>query len=158
MLCELCGKETKFLEKVNVEGVVMGVCEGCQRYGKPVDERPAPQGEQPVHSPRRIYREKDIYEKMDRVLISNWAQAIEKAREKKGMTREELGAAIGERTVTIANIENEELHPTDKMIKNLEKELDITLMEKLGKPVTTGGGPKKGITLGDFFQNDAEES
>ena len=157
MLCELCGKETKVLQKVNVEGVFMGVCDDCSMYGKPVDDPPVP-GSMPVRSPQRVYRERDIYEKMDKVLIPNWAEVIEKARKNKGLTREELGAAIGERTVTIANIENEELHPTDKMIKNLEKELGITLMEKIGKPVATGGGPKSGITLGDFLQNDTDES
>lgn len=135
----------------------MGVCDGCTMYGKPVDETPA-SGATAVQSPRRVYRQRDIYEKMDKVLVPNWAQVIEKARIDKGMTREQLGAAIGERTVTIANIENEELHPTDKMIKNLEKELNIQLMERVGKVETTGEGPKSKRTIGDFLQSDRDES
>lgn len=157
MLCELCGKDTKFLKKVVVEGLTMDVCEGCTSYGKPVTEAPTEEKPGPVQLPQRSYRERDIFENIDHVLIPDWAKAIREAREKKGMTREELGAAIGERTVTVANIENKELHPTDKMVAKLEKELDITLMEKITTPATRGReSGTGGITLGDIIKHDIE--
>ena len=74
---------------------------------------------------------------------------------KKGLTREELGFKIGERTVTIAKLENGDLRPSDQTTAKLEKELGIQLMEEV-KEIPTG--PQKGtqtaFTLGDFIKTD----
>ena len=74
---------------------------------------------------------------MEKELVSNWNHLIEQARKKKGLTREELGFKIGERTVTIAKLENGDLRPSDQTIAKLEKELGISLMEEI-KTVPTG--------------------
>lgn len=153
MLCELCGRETKKLTKVLLEGTTMEVCEGCAAYGKILTE---PKNKKtPVKSSPRRYKERDIFEGMDTVLVSNWAKKIKNTREKKGLTREQLGAAIGQRTITIAHIENGELHPTDEMARKIERELDIVLLEKImsaGQTTNTTSGVER--TIGDLLGHE----
>jgi len=90
---------------------------------------------------------------MEKELISNWSEVIKKARKKKGLSREDLGFKIGERTVTISKIENGNLRPPDKMIAKLEKELGISLLEEV-KKVSTDHHVRTGMTLGDFIKTE----
>lgn len=156
MECELCGNNCgERCKPAMVDGVKMMLCPGCFRHGKGVQEV---QGA-PVHVHqslvRRIRRsqEKDVYKGMDIELISNYAEIIRNARQKKGLTREQLGFNIGEPTNAIARIENGELRPSDKVAKKLEKELDISLFEEVKKVTSqqnTASSP--GLTLGDFIK------
>ena len=94
---------------------------------------------------------------MEKELVSDWAIRIKSGREKKGLSREELGFRIGERTVTIAKLENEDLRPSDKVIQKLEKELEITLMEQvrdLSSLEKHSMGSRSGLTLGDFIKEE----
>ena len=92
---------------------------------------------------------------MGKELVTNWNHLIEQARKKKGLTREELGFKIGERTVTIAKLENGDLRPSDQTITKLEKELGIQLMEEV-KDISAGSqkGAQAAFTLGDFIKTD----
>lgn len=153
MLCELCGRESKNLTKVLVEGTTMEVCEGCTTYGKILTE--PIKKKTPVTSAPRRYHERDIFEGMETFLVPNWAEKIKNTREKKGLTREQLGAAIGQRTITIAHIENGELHPTDEMARKIERELDIVLLEKItsaGQTTNTTKGVER--TIGDLLGHE----
>jgi len=92
---------------------------------------------------------------MVKELVSNWNHLIETARKKKGLTREELGFKIGERTVTIAKIENGDLRPSDQMITKLEKELGISLLEEVKEtPTVPQTRTQSKYTLGDFIKTD----
>lgn len=157
MLCELCGRETKKLTTVLVEGTTMEVCEGCAGYGKILTE--PVKKKTPVKSSPRKYQERDIFEGMDTVLVPNWAEKIKNTREKKGLTREQLGAAIGQRTITISHLENGELHPTDEMAKKIERELNIVLLEKITSTQkttnTTTGGER---TIGDLLGHENNQT
>jgi putative transcription factor len=141
-----------------VDGVKMMLCPGCMRHGKGIEV--SSESTTGVKKPilERIHRpkEKDVYKDMNRELISNWSKTIKNAREKKGLSREELGFRIGERTVTISKIENGDLRPSDKVAEKLEKELDITLFEEVKKVSTTLGGShsRQGLTLGDFIKRE----
>jgi putative transcription factor len=133
----------------------MMLCPQCGRHGE---------GRQPtnVSAPIRRFiqkrvkraQPKDIYQKMKKELISNYNEEIKTARKKKGLTREDLGFKIGERTVTISKIENGDLRPSDKTITKLEKELGITLLEEV-KTITPGHTKtESGMTLGDFIKTE----
>ena len=94
---------------------------------------------------------------MDKELVSGWNDLIKNARKKKGLSREELGFKIGERTVTISKIENGDLRPSDKMVEKLEKELEITLIEKVsGVSTIPHSSQSRGLTLGDFIKKEKE--
>lgn len=156
MQCELCGRDGECRPAI-VDGVRMMLCPGCMRHGQGVQSAPAPSVDSPQPLLGRIRRPKakDVYKDMNTELINDWNEVIKTARHKKGLSREELGFKIGERTVTIAKIENGDLRPSDKVVKKLEKELDITLIEEV-KSVSppSHGSHDRGLTLGDFIKTE----
>ncbi|MEF8878940.1 MAG: multiprotein bridging factor aMBF1 [Candidatus Thermoplasmatota archaeon] len=161
MQCELCGRECD-CRPASVDGVRMMLCPGCiKRHGKQVKEDlTKSSGEskpdfsrikkQPVY--RDVYKDKGL----EKDLVSDWNKRIMKARQKKSLSREELGFKVGERTTTIGKIENGDLRPSDETIKKLEKELDINLMEEVKEVSETpsADGSKRGLTLGDFIKEE----
>jgi uncharacterized protein (TIGR00270 family) len=156
MQCELCGNECFKCHPSIVDGVRMMLCPGCMKYGKGVNEKREniPNINKKLKTNIKRIKVKDVYVGMDRELVSNWAELIKKARIKKELTREELGFKIGERTVTIAKIENGDLRPPDKIAEKIEKELSISLFEKV-KEITTkiNMNNSSGLTLGDFIKS-----
>ena len=158
MQCELCGKECECRLGI-VDGVRMMLCPDCMKFGKSVDVSPrvSTVAKRPILERIRRPAEKDIYKGMDKELVSGWNELIKNARDKKGLTREELGFRIGERTVTISKIENGDLRPSDKMIEKLEKELGIKLVEAVANASTLPhGSHPAGLTLGDFIRKEDE--
>jgi len=157
MQCELCGRECSCRPAI-VDGVRMMVCPNCMKHGKEIAAEPRPLAERkPILSRIRRPKEKDVYKDMNKELVSNFKDMIKNARQKKGLSREELGFKIGERTVTISKIENGDLRPSDKVAVKLEKELDINLFEEVnGAPsyATGGSGSRSGLTLGDFIKKE----
>ena len=157
MQCELCGRECECIP-ATVDGVKMMLCPGCMRHGTVIKTSPATsvKADKPILERIKKPRVKDVYKDMDKELISGWNDVIRNARKKKGLSREELGFRIGERTVTISKIENGDLRPSDKMVKKLEKELNITLIENVSSApsVSTSTRSDKGLTLGDFIKRE----
>jgi len=162
MPCELCGRECKGGREAIIDGAKMFVCPDCIKYAEDRLQEEPVRISHPPQTQRFIVKktqklERDIFKEknMEKELVSNWSHLIEQARRKKNLTREELGFKIGERTVTIAKIENGALRPSDQIIVKLEKELGISLMEEI-KTVPTGTQtqPQGGYTLGDFIKPD----
>jgi putative transcription factor len=140
----------------------MYVCPECIKYSEgTVPPEPTRPGSPPQTSRILVSKtkqpERDIFKDkaMEKELVSNWNHRIEDARKKKGLTREELGFKIGERTVTIAKLEHGDLRPSDQMIAKLEKELNISLMEEVkAAPAGSQTRPHDGFTLGDFIKTE----
>jgi putative transcription factor len=161
MPCELCGRECKGGKEAIIDGAKMFVCPDCMKYAEgfvqPEPVRSSTPPPQQTLVKKTLNIERDIYKAkgMEKELVTNWNHVIEQARKKKGLTREELGFRIGERTVTIAKLENGDLRPSDQTITKLEKELGIQLMEDV-KEVTAASqrGNQAGFTLGDFIKTD----
>ena len=158
MECELCGRECECRPAI-IDNVHMMLCPGCMKYGKGVPTASAPTIIAKTPILERIHRpkEKDVYKDMTKELVPNYNILIKGGREKKGLSREELGFRIGERTVTISKIENGDLKPSDKIAKKLEKELDINLFEEIASPPSyalKGSGGSGGRTLGDFIKRE----
>ena len=157
MQCELCGRECD-CRPATVDGVRMMLCPGCMRHGQGVKvaEPSVAVTKTPVLERIRRPKEKDVYKDMNKELVSNFNKIIKNARVKKGLSREELGFKIGERTVTIAKIENGDLKPSDKVAGKLEKELAITLFEAVGDVSASSFSSHSGsgLTLGDFIKRE----
>lgn len=155
MQCELCGR-TCDCKAATVDGVMMMLCPNCIRHGEVIQTPKAPaKVQKPLLDRIKKPPVKDIYKDMNKELVTGWNELIKKAREKKGLTREELGFKIGERTVTIQKIENGDLRPSDKMIEKLEKELGIKLNEEVIEASASLVGSRSGnrLTLGDFLKS-----
>lgn len=162
MPCELCGRECKGGKEAIIDGAKMFVCPDCIKYAEDQIPEELVKPSHQLQTQRLIVKkthkpERDIFKEksMEKELVSNWNHLIEQARKKKNLTREDLGFKIGERTVTIAKLENGDLRPSDQTIAKLEKELGISLMEEI-KTVPTGTQTQvqSGYTLGDFIKTD----
>ena len=156
MSCELCGRENRGCRAALVDGVKMMLCPDCLRHhGGGIQESvlPSTNVERAVFQRTKKSTPKDIYKNMEKELVPNWSDVIKGARKKKGLTIEELGFKIEERTVTISKIENGDLRPSDQIVKKLEKELGISLLETV-KEVATVHHSSKGLTLGDFIRHE----
>lgn len=163
MPCELCGRECKGGREAIIDGAKIFVCPDCIKFAADQLQEEPVRTSQPLQTPPRFVVKKtqkpehDIFKdkRMEKELVSNWNHLIEQARKKKNLTREELGFKIGERTVTIAKLENGDLRPSDQTIKKLEKELGISLMEEIKTtPTGTQTQAPSGYTLGDFIKKD----
>jgi putative transcription factor len=163
MPCELCGRECKGCREAIIDGAKMYVCPECIKYSEgvvqtePVQPK-APSQPKRIMVPKTKKPERDIFKDkaMEKELVPDWNYRIEAARKKKGLTREELGFKIGERTVTIAKLEHGDLRPSDQMIAKLEKELGISLMEDVKAAMSPGTSirTRDGFTLGDFIKTE----
>ncbi len=152
MQCEICGADIKGNPiRVVVEGTTLDVCGRCARYGKTSDKwSPVSRKISPVEKvivtrkPRR-----DVFDKLEDVIIPDYALIIKKARESLGMTVEELASRIMEKSALLKKIEREELIPEDAVRRKLETALNIKLTEKVSSQDQRGGGFIRGTTLGD---------
>jgi len=157
MQCELCGRVCD-CRPATVDGVRMMLCPNCMRHGQvfKISAETSADVQKPILERIKKPKTKDVYKDMDKELVSGWNDLIKNARKKKGLSREELGFRIGERTVTIAKIENGDLRPSDKMVKKLEKELGITLVEEVTSvsSVSTGSRSDSRLTFGDFIKKE----
>lgn len=158
MQCELCGRDSgESCRPALIDGVKMYLCPSCIKHGQAIKETHGT----PTHVHKSLVkrtirrREKDVFEKMNIELVPDWAERIKKARKQKGLTREQLGFNIGQRTVTISKIENNELRPSDEVAKKLEKGLNITLFEEVKKSDgTTKTSFSSRLTLADFIKKE----
>lgn len=159
MQCELCGRECA-CKPASIENARMMLCPDCLKHGTEIKDDYKPSGNIQTSTSflGRIRKpaEKDVYKDMDKELVSGWNDIIKKAREKKGLSREELGFRIGERTVTIGKIENGDLRPSDTVVVKLEKELGINLIEEVKNVSNVSAGSRSGgnLTLGDFIKKE----
>jgi len=158
MQCELCGREITSPRYVIIDNVKMAVCQECAKYGKPVSPPPAERIRKVIVKKTRPRIDEEIFKSMKKVLVPDWAERIKEAREKKGLSREELGARIGEPTVAIAKMENRDLRPSDDTIRKLEKTLGITLFQELDEVhLAAKSRSASGLTLGDLIKIEKEE-
>ena len=166
MPCEMCGKSVPFTKSVMIDGAKLEVCPECARFGDDYKASLSPQssgqstgGSRTVIEQRLEKREKrmgtkDVYAQAKTVeVVENYGKVVRDAREAKGMDLDEFSKFISEKKGTIAKIEANRLIPDDKLVKKIEKALDIKLLETVlsGAGLSTGGNSSGKMTLGDFI-------
>ena len=98
---------------------------------------------------------KDVYRGAETVeLIDDYGGAIRKARLAKGMDLDQFAASILEKKGILAKVEANDLIPDDKLVKKLEKALDIKLTETVSSGGRIGGGQSAKMSLGDFIKKE----
>lgn len=161
--CEMCGK-TVGTRRYMVEGTVMNLGLECGKYGTPLDA-PAPVGSQAAMQQGLERREqrmtsRNVYDGGDQsVMVEDFGPRIHKAREAKGLSHEQLGNKVSARVPELKHIESGKLRPSDAVAKKLERELGITLYERVEGPAPVVSGAKKpaaggaGFTIGDILKD-----
>lgn len=150
--CERCGRKAR-LTLVKIDRAEMYVCPDCLKYGKRVEVKQDPPRVQATQkAPMRARPPKpDALSKREKELAEDYPKRIQRGRERIGLSREDLGKKINERVSVIAKLEHGQMHPSDKLIKKLEKALDIELMEVIEEFNYSSGAGSSGMTLADFI-------
>ena len=153
MQCEICGAEILGTpNRIVIDRSTMDVCKSCARFGKPEDKwTPVPRKVVPVERAFAVRRPQHRDEFKNLVeIIPEYGHVIREAREKLGLTPEELASAIKEKAALLKKIERQELVPEDDVRKKLEKELNIKLTDQPTEEMVKYHGGAKGLTLGDI--------
>ncbi|WP_457611856.1 multiprotein bridging factor aMBF1 [Methanocaldococcus sp.] len=158
-MCELCGKLTDKLFKVMVEGSEMYVCKECLKFGKSpksysrVKKKPVAKANNEIKNKvRRVRKRRDVFDNLP-TLREDYGDVIRKAREKLGLSIEELAEKLKMKATILHKFERYELEPSDEEIKKLEKFLKIKLTDSSEEfdyfNISTDNDS---FTLGDFIK------
>ncbi|MHA1713947.1 MAG: multiprotein bridging factor aMBF1 [Candidatus Ranarchaeia archaeon] len=143
MLCEVCGRPIRGRHfTVKIEGALMRVCSKCAKYGEPQASRETPakgafvSNKSASHglTHKGVYRHKTAH-KMRRTLpieelevVENFAEIMREQRLKRGMTQDEFGKYLLERSSLINKIESGKRVPPFDTIRKFEKKLGLKLL------------------------------
>ncbi|WP_423792777.1 multiprotein bridging factor aMBF1 [Methanocaldococcus indicus] len=155
--CELCGKLVDKLYKVSIEGVEMQVCKDCAKFGK------TPKTYSRIGKKKKLITSSTTYQKRKKPyrdlfdtlpdLREDYGDVIREAREKMGLSIEELAKKLKMKETVLRKFERYELEPNDKEIKILEKFLKIKLTaDKEDYDYYTSGGDEEYFTIGHFIK------
>ena len=148
MQCDLCGKEGNIV-RTNIEGVEMSVCPDCAKFGRVLE---------PLKKPTSIARHRPVRKipelEVTETVVSDFAQKIKSARERKGLKQEDFAKLLNEKASIIHKLETGSFIPPISLAKKLEKALGIKLVEQ-----TTEEAPQKpnrsvsgSMTIGDLIK------
>lgn len=121
--CSLCGKDFFRLNKAEIEGSILDVCDKCTRFGTKIEE---PISYQPL---KREFKFSQIIE--NTYAIQHYGQKILHARIAMGLTREDFARKIHEKESVIRRIEEEELEPDVKLLRKIQGFLRLKLVENI---------------------------
>lgn len=160
VICEICGFDTKHLKSIYVEGSYLIVCGNCAKFGEEfklrAEERRVqipPQIIERLAKRLRRQKSKDVFEQMPQEeLVADYPQRIQRARNARGWTQEELGKKLNEKKSIINKLETGDIRPDDSLILKLERVLEIKLREKVAPIILKKERPRTGLTIGDLIR------
>ena len=164
MICEMCGKDVPQTREAIVSGARIMVCPSCSKFGEMSgtagSSRPGAPVSQSVIDQRLERRErrmqsKDIYAGTTTIeIVDDYGGVIRRAREARGMDLKTFANEIQEKQGILAKVESNNLVPEDRLIKKIEKALDIKLTEAVQSGGTVGGSYSNSMTLGNFIKRE----
>lgn len=165
MRCEVCGRRIfGNPQRVVIEGAKLTVCNECAKHGTSTWEEPKPK----ILSPKlrampqvpKVQSRKPPEPTVDTgiELTENFATKIRQAREKLGLSHEDLGKKMSEKVSLLRKIETGKVKPDNVLATKLEHMLKIKLLVPASKEETpqakTPKPAAREITLGDLIQID----
>ena len=150
MHCEICGREIAWGYLVEIEGARLVACTDCTERGTVI--RKVREGHTRVREQRGGEASSEGKEV---ILVADYGRRIREARERAGMTVEDLAKKLRVPEGYLRRVEEGELTPTDDLARRLERLLKITLFEEVEEdggeyPLSEGSSP--GLTLGDVVR------
>lgn len=125
MECEVCGNKIQRIFITEIEEVVLRLCEECSKSGRVLNIVNVRSENKPKVKVEVLNYDEE-YE-----LVEEYGKLISEARNKAGLSIEDLASKIGEKSSVIRKIEREEIRPPDKIVEKIEKILKIKLREKV---------------------------
>ena len=153
--------------RVVIEGAKLTVCIECSKHGKATWEEPATPTVTlqrqaatsygtPIQGPIQI-RKKIIQAKVDtsQEIVEDYSEVIRQAREKLGLSHEDLGKKINEKESLLRKIETRKVAPNDQLVSKLEHALKIKLLVPVAEEkVPLPKAASHEFTLGDAMKFD----
>jgi putative transcription factor len=137
--CEVCGSPLRASpNRVEIDGAVMIVCNNCSKLGKPLGPAAPVHGRvNPVQNALRTmaYRPIDVEFEVD----PDYNTKIRQAREKLGLSQEQLGQLLNEKPSVIKMVESKKLKPDLTLTRKFMHQLKINLLVSLSE--LEGGRP-----------------
>lgn len=182
--CEMCGTETATPNRVKVEGAELDVCDNCTDFGTEVTTQDssststkystggssgggsggtaATSGSSSSGSSTTGggsssggggRRSRDLFDEMDE-LSQDFDDRIRTARERAGLSQEDLAGELNEKASLIRKLEHGDTLPTDELQRKLETRLDIDLAAggDTGETEWEGTESPGEYTLGDMVE------
>jgi putative transcription factor len=144
--CEVCGAPLRASpNRVEIDGAIMVVCNNCARLGRQVGPA-APvvsvisnriMRPNPVQNALRTMAQRPTEQEYE--LDPEYHLLIRQAREKLGLSQEQLGKQINEKPSVIRMVESKKLKPDITLTRKLMHELKINLLVSLSE--LEGGRP-----------------
>jgi putative transcription factor len=127
--CEVCGNPIRGEPAtIEVDGGIFRVCGMCSNKGKPVkmpgDARPPP----PIRYTSKRSTVESNYDEHDLELRIDFNNKLKIARNKMGISQEELGRRLNEKLSVIKHLESGSLKPDDVLTRKLERFFKIQLL------------------------------
>ncbi|MGA2523981.1 MAG: multiprotein bridging factor aMBF1, partial [Candidatus Bathyarchaeia archaeon] len=164
--CEVCGHKihTEPITAV-IEGARLTVCVECAKHGKVVHQEeialPKTIQKKPL-TPMPVLQKKPSVASVQitQELTQDYANKIRVAREKTGLTHEELGKKINEKASVLRNLEARKMEPNNQLASKLEHMLKIKLLVPISdeKTVQIPKSANEELTLGDLIEIDEKDS
>lgn len=171
MRCEVCGRRIHGKpHKVMIEEAKLTVCRGCAKLGTILWEETEPKASTAKYKktatpptlstasrePQRILVDATLE------LVDHFNAKIRQAREKLGISHEDLGKRIAEKASVLKKIETGKMVPDNKLTAKLEHALKINLLvpakkEKITQ-VEAQKTPSRELTLGDLIKLDKSKT
>jgi putative transcription factor len=162
MRCEVCGRKIRSLPvRAVIEGAKLTVCVECSKLGTVIYEEPAAASAPAsssstknfVHIPVIVRKPSAPNVQISQEIVDDYATVIRTAREKAGLSIEDLGKKVAERASLLKHIETGKVEPNNQLANRLEHVLKIKLMVQISdeKVQATPKTPSEGMTLGDLI-------
>jgi putative transcription factor len=162
--CEVCGRKIYGKPfRVIIEGAKLTVCNECSKHGKIIWEEE--QGSKLTTPTQMTTRPQFRSQKKERAkakvdttqeLVENFDSKIRQAREKLGISHENLGKKISEKASVLRKIETGKMTPNNMLVAKLEHVLKIKLLVPVSEEkVPQAKIPRptsRELTLGDLIQ------
>jgi putative transcription factor len=140
MRCEVCGRKILGSPyRAVIEGAKMLVCSNCAKLGSITwEERSEPRLKkvakrlpQPVLAPRK-QPSLTVAENIE--MIDDFGWIVRQAREKLGLTHEDLGKKISEKVSVLRKVESGKMTPDNLLADKLEHALHVKILVPVSEP------------------------
>jgi putative transcription factor len=160
--CEVCGRKIHGSPiRAIIEGAKLTVCVECSKYGKIIREEEVELGQR---APKKVtapfsarIQKKNVEAKVEitQEVVEGYHAKIRQAREKLGLSHEELGKKINEKASVLSKLETGKMTPNNVLVTKLEHALKIKLLVPIKEEKISHEMPKlpnRETTLGDLIQ------